>query len=60
MRVPDHGGFCDGVMQDQCALDFSGAYPVSRHVDHIIDAASYPQVAIFVTASTVPGEVVAG
>ncbi|MNP03721.1 hypothetical protein D3C76_956150 [compost metagenome] len=60
MGVTDHGGFGDVVMHDQGALHFGGADTMPGDVDDIVDAPGDPVVAIFVAASAIAGEVVAG
>src|SRR6476620_3814910 len=46
-------------MRDQRAFDFCGPQAVARNVDHVIDAAGYPVIAILVTTAAVAGEIFA-
>ena len=41
----------------QRAFDLCGAHTVSGNVDHVIDAAGNPEIAILVTARAVAGEI---
>ena len=45
---------------DECAFDFDGADTVAADVQHVIDAAGDPVIAVFIAAATVAGEVCAG
>jgi hypothetical protein len=47
-------------VQHQRALDLGGAQAVAGDVEHVIDAAGDPVVAILVAAGAVAGEVLAG
>src|SRR5262245_35168431 len=47
-------------MRNERALDLGGAEAVSRDVQHVIDAAGDPVVAVLVALRTVAGEVAAG
>uniref|UniRef100_A0A0N4Z5G8 PE-PGRS family protein n=1 Tax=Parastrongyloides trichosuri TaxID=131310 RepID=A0A0N4Z5G8_PARTI len=53
----DDGGLGHVVVQDQGALDLGRAHAVARDVDHVINAARDPVIAVFVTAAAVTGEV---
>src|SRR5262249_33859584 len=59
VRIADHGGFRALRMRDERALDLGGAEPVSGHVDHVVDPAGDPVVAVFVAPTAVTGEVLA-
>lgn len=56
--APDNCGFgaqgvlCEGV------LHLRGAHPVARHVEHVVNAACDPDVAVLVPPSTITTEVV--
>src|SRR5262249_38738351 len=60
VRVADHGGLGHGRVADQGALDLGGAEAVAGDVDHVVDAAGDPVVAVLVAAAAVAGEVLAG
>ncbi len=47
-------------MRDQRALDLGGAHAVAGDVDHVVDAAGDPVIAVGVAAAAVAGEVLAG
>ena len=49
----------DGVGH-QSALDFRRAEPMAGHIDHIVDAAGDPVIAVFIAAAAVAGEIHAG
>jgi hypothetical protein len=59
VRIADHGGLGDLLVRDQGALDFGGAHAVAGDVEHVVDAAGDPVVAVLVAAAAVTGEVVA-
>ena len=59
MREADHGGLGDLRVQHQGALDLGGAHAVAGDVDHVVDPAGDPVVAVLVAARAVAGEVVA-
>ena len=46
-------------MADQRAFDFGGAHAVARDIDHIVDAARDPVIAVLVAAAAVSGEIFA-
>ena len=46
-------------MRDQRAFDLGGAEPVAGDVDHVVDAAGDPVVAVLVAPAAVAGEVLA-
>ena len=60
MGASDHGGFGHGVMADQRTLDFGGAEAVAGDVEHVIDAADDPEIAVLVPAGAVTGEIESG
>ena len=47
-------------MGDQRALDLGGAEPVAGDVDHVVDPAGDPVIAVLVAPAAVAGEVLAG
>ena len=55
----DDGSFGDGRMADQGALDFGGADAVAGDVEHVVDAADDPEIAVLVAARAVAGEIAA-
>ena len=57
--IADHGGLGDSRMRDQRTLDFGRAEAVAGDVEHVVDAAGDPVVAILVAAAAVAGEVLA-
>jgi hypothetical protein len=59
VREADHGGLGDLGMRHQRAFDLGRAHAVARDVDHVIDAAGDPVIAVLVPAAAVAGEVVA-
>src|SRR5690606_28325184 len=59
VRVTDHGGFGDGVVQDQRTFDFGGAHAVARNVEYVVDAAGNPVVTVGIAAGAIAGGVVA-
>ena len=60
VRVAHHGGFRHRLVQHQGAFDFRRAETVARHIQHIVNAAGDPIVAILVPAGAVASEVLAG
>ena len=58
VREADDGGFGDAVVRDQGRFDFHRREPVAGDVEHVVDAAHHPVVAVLVSAGTVAGEVV--
>jgi hypothetical protein len=54
VRVADHGGLGDGVVQHQRRLDLGGAQAVAGDVEHVVDAAGDPVVAVGVAAAPSP------
>ena len=57
VRPADDGGFGDLRMIDERALDFHRAEAMPRDVQHVVDAAEQPEVAVLVAARAVAGEV---
>src|SRR5688500_11450355 len=53
----DHGGFGDFRIADERAFDFGGADAVTGDVEHVIDAADNPEVAVLVLSAAVAGEI---
>src|SRR5436309_16055613 len=60
MRLPDDGRLRDLRMAHERGLDLHRADPVARDIDHVVDAAHEPEIAVLVDPRTVPGEVLAG
>ena len=60
MREADDRGLGHGLVLDQGALDLGGAEAVAGDVDHVVDAAGDPVVAVVVAAAAVAGEVEPG
>ena len=60
VRIADDRGLRHFRMRDQRALDFGGAEAMARDVDHVVDAAGDPVIAVLVAAAAVAGEVLAG
>ncbi|MNM96270.1 hypothetical protein D3C81_1087390 [compost metagenome] len=60
MRIAHHRCLGDRVVQHQRAFHFGSADAVAGDVDHVVDPAGDPVVAVLVAAGAVAGEVVAG
>ena len=60
VRAADGGGFGDGGMADQRTFDFDRAQAVAGDVQHVVDAAHDPVVAVGVAAGVVAGQVHVG
>src|SRR5690606_36381119 len=60
VREADHGGLGHLGVQHQRAFDFGGADAVAADVDHVVDAAGDPVVAVGIAAAAVAAEVHAG
>ena len=60
VRIADDGGLRHLGVRDQRALDLGRAHAVARDVDHVVDAAGDPVIAVRVAAAAVAGEVLAG
>lgn len=57
MRHTDHCGLSHFRVSNHSAFDFGGTHAVAGNIEHVIDAAGDPVVTVFVTASTVAGEI---
>ena len=57
VRAADDGGLGHARMIDQRALDFHRADAVPGDVQHVVDAAEQPEVAVVVALGAVAGEV---
>jgi len=53
---PDDGSFGDGVVLDEGGFDLGRGETVTADVDHIVDAAADPVVALVITSSSVTRE----
>ena len=58
--IADHRRFRDLGMGDEREFDLRRAEPVAGDVDHVVDAAGDPVIAVGVAPAAVAGEVVAG
>lgn len=52
VRESDGGGFGDGGMRNERALDFGGAETIAADLDDVVDAADDPVIAVGVAAVT--------
>ena len=59
MRPADHGGFGDARMRDQRGFDLHRAEAMAGDVQHVVDAAHDPVVAVGIAVGAVAGDVVA-
>jgi hypothetical protein len=59
VRHADHGGLGDLGMGDERAFDFGRAHAVAGDVDHVVDTAGDPVIAVLVAAAAVAGEILA-
>mmetsp|Transcript_64432 Transcript_64432/g.172548 ORF Transcript_64432/g.172548 Transcript_64432/m.172548 type:complete len:418 (-) Transcript_64432:908-2161(-) len=59
VRHAHHGGLGHALVHPQRALHLGGADAVAGQVDHVVDPAREPEVALAVTPAPVPGHVVA-
>ena len=59
VRVADHRGLGDLGVGDEGGFDLGRAHAVAGDVDHVVDPAGDPVVAVGVAAAAVAGEVVA-
>src|SRR5690606_35409323 len=57
VREADDRRLGDRVERDEGTLDVGGAEPVARDVEHVVDAAGDPVVAVRVAPAAVPAEV---
>ena len=55
-----HSRFRHSRVAHQGALDLHGAQPVAAHLDHVVDAAHHPEIAIGVAADAIAGEIEPG
>ena len=60
VRVADHRRLGDLGVADQRAFDLGGAEPVAGDVEHVVDPAGDPVIAVLVAAAAVAGEIFAG
>lgn len=51
MRFRNHGGFCDRFVLRQCTFHLRCGHQMARNVEHVVDAARYPQIAVVVSPS---------
>ena len=59
VRIADHGGLRHFRMRDQRRFDLGGAHAMAGDVDHVVDAAGDPVIAVGVAAAAVAGEIFA-
>ena len=59
VRIADDRGLRHLRVRDQRALDLGRAHAVAGDVDHVVDAAGDPVIAVLVAAAAVAGEVLA-
>ena len=57
VRIADDRSLGDAVVRDQRALDLGRAHAMAGHVDHVIDAAGDPVIAVGIAPAAVAGEV---
>src|SRR3990167_64561 len=55
-----YGGLGDRMVIDEGALHFHSAYPVPRHVHHVVHASEEPEVAVLVPLCPIPREIESG
>ncbi len=60
VRQADRGGFGDGGMRYQRRFDFGGSKPIARHLEHIVDTADHPEVAILILTGRITCRIEAG
>ena len=60
VRHADHRRLGDRFMGDQRAFDLHRAQAMAGDIDHIVDAAHDPEVAVLVAPGAVAGEIAAG
>src|SRR5262249_51067808 len=60
VRPANDGGFGDLPVAHQRAFDFSGSNAVTRDIEHVIDAADNPEIAILVLSAAIASEVAVG
>jgi hypothetical protein len=59
MGIADNRRLRDFGMCYKCAFDFGSAHAVARNVEHIIDPAGDPIIAIRITSAAITLEVIA-
>ena len=59
VRRADHGGLRHLIVRHQRALDLGGAHAVAGDVDHVVDPAGDPVIAVGVAPAAVAGEILA-
>ncbi len=59
MRIAHDGGFGDLVFANERTFDFRGTEAMTGDVDHIIDPAGDPVIAILIAAAAIAGEIFA-
>ena len=58
MGIADHGGLSNTLMGHQSRFHFHGAQTVPGDIQHIIDAAHNPEIAVLVLTGTVAGQII--
>ena len=53
----DDGGLGHGGVTDQAGLDLGGAEAIATDLEHVVDAADDPDIAVFIAAGGVAGEI---
>ena len=59
VREADDGGLGHAFMRDERAFDLGRAHAMAGNVDHIIDAAGDPIIAVRIAAAAITGEIFA-
>ncbi len=59
MWVANDRSFRNGMMRDECRLDFRRAETVTGNIEHVIDAAGNPVIAVVIAAAAVTGKILA-
>src|SRR5690606_31389449 len=57
IRHTDHSGFRYYGVADKAGFNFCRAEAIAADLDHIIDAANDPDVAVIIAAGRVPGQI---
>src|SRR6266566_1838527 len=57
VRVANHGSFRNLWMGDQRRFHFGSAKPVAGDIDHVVDAAGDPVIAVRIAAAAITGEI---
>tara|TARA_B100000674_G_scaffold477395_1_gene472885 strand:- start:109651 stop:110247 length:597 start_codon:yes stop_codon:yes gene_type:complete len=60
MGATHHRRFRHLMVSHQSTFNLCGAQAVAGHVDHIVDPAGNPVIAILIAAGTIPGAILAG